>query len=211
MVRKIFFMLLFFGMGGAMMWGGIQILSSSSLPFLPPPHKQSPVSLSIGIIDINSIESQSKVFQKFKKFLDDLNTKIYKETLEQETTLRREYEQFRQREEEATEPTEDILKQKREFDKKNADLEKAVLTRREELDEQYTKGLSNIKQTLKEIVDDIGKTHGLTVILNKSVGDGNQMSQSIVLFCNDGLDLTQEVIQRLDAKLLSKNIEKNLE
>jgi hypothetical protein len=32
------------------------------------------------------------------------------------------------------------------------------------------------------------------VILNKSIGDGNQMDQSIVLFCNDGLDLTDEVI-----------------
>jgi Skp family chaperone for outer membrane proteins len=208
-VRKIFFMLLFFSMGGAVMWGGIQILSSSSLPFLKPSRKQPPVPLSIGVIDINSIESQSQVFQKFKKFLDDLNTKIYKETVEQETALRKEYEQLRQREEEATEPTEDILKQKREFDKKNADLEKAVLTRREELDAQYTKGLSDIKQTLKEIVDDMGKTYGLTVILNKSTGDGNQMSQSIVLFCNEGLNLTQEVIQRLDAALLSKNIGKN--
>ena len=47
-------------------------------------------------------------------------------------------------------------------------------------------------------MSDLGKAHGLKIILNKSIGDGNQMDQSIVLFHNEDLDLTDEVIRRLD-------------
>ncbi|MDF3033740.1 MAG: hypothetical protein K0R76_694 [Alphaproteobacteria bacterium] len=204
--KTIPLMLLFLGIGGAAMWGGIQL--SSSQPFSNPPHEQPPVPLSVGVVDINSIKANSKVFQRFKKVLDGLNATIHKEVLERETALRAEYEQFKKREEEATEPTPELLKQKTELDKKYAELEKTVQTRREELEQQYTQGLINIKQTLKEIMEDLGKTHGLTLLLNKSIGDGNQMDQSIVLFCNKGLDLTEEVIQRLDAQLLSENKEK---
>jgi len=170
--------------------------------------KQSPVSLSVGVIDINSIKGNSKVFQKFTANLDTLNAAIYKEIQDQETKLRTEYEHLKKREEEAREPTQEILRLKAELDKKNASLEKIVQERKEELEKRYTKGLTTIKETLKEIVNDLGTIYGLTLILNKSTGDGNQMDQSIVLFCHKGLDLTQEVIQRLDKKLLSKNIQK---
>lgn len=208
--KTILFMLLFLGIGGIITWGGIHILSPS-FPSFNPLHKQPPAPLSIGVVDINSIKNNSKVFQNFKRVLDGLNAAIHKEILEKEMKLRTEYEQFKKREEETKEPTQEILKQKTELDKKYAELEKTVRARREELDQQYIKGLINIKQTLKEIMDDLGKTHGLKVILNKSIGDGNQMDQSIVLFCNEGLDLTNEVIQHLDTKLLSKNIERDTE
>lgn len=204
--KNILFWPLFLGIAGVMTGAGIYILSPSS-PFYVPSPKQPPAALSIGVVDINSIKSHSRVFQKFTETLNSLNATIHKEILERETKLRTEYEQFKKYEEEAKEPTQEIVKQKTELDKKYAALEQMVRSRREELDQQYTKGLINIKQTLKKIMDDLGKAHGLKIILNKSIGDGNQMDQAIVLFCNEGLDLTTEVIQRLDTQLLSKDVE----
>ena len=177
---------------------------STSFPYFQASSKQPPIPLSIGVVDINSIKSNSKVFQKFKTVLDDLNAKIHKEILERETKLSLEYEQFKKSEEDGKEPTRESLKQRAEFDKKIAELDKIVRSRREELDQEYVSGLSKIKQTLKEIIADLGKTYKLKIILNKSIGDGNQMDQSIVLFCNEGLDLTNEVVKRLDKQLLSK-------
>lgn len=191
------------GIVGIITWGvrhypvSIPFLSSSSKPISQP--------MSIGVVDINKIKSDSKVFQKFNQELSNLNTTIHAEILSKETKLLNEYEQFKKREEEAKEPTQDIIKQKVEIDKKHAALEKIVRTRREELEQKETKGLTIIKETLQEIMDDLGKSHGLKIILNKSIGDGNRMVESIVLFCNEGLDLTDEVIKHLDEHLSSYN------
>lgn len=211
--RKIILLtLLSLVLGGVATGGGIWLFSlSPSFPFFSHSRQRLPVSSSIGMVDINGIKANSKVFQKFTKDLDNLNATIYREILEQETQLRAEYEQFKKREEETREPTPEILKQKAELDKKSAGLEKVAQERKEELDRRYTEGLTHIKETLKDIVKDLGKTHGLTLILNKSIGEDNQMDQSIVLFCDEGLDLTQEVILRLDKKLLPRNMKEEKE
>lgn len=199
--RVLFVFLLGIGILGI---GASLYLLSPPLPFLNPSHRQPLPPFSIGVVDINNIKATSKVFQNFKETLDNLNAKIHKEVLEREAKLRLEYEELKKREEQNQEPNPATIKQKTELDKKYAALEKTVQSRKEELDQQYTKGLTHIKAALQEIMNDLATTHGLKMILNKSLGEDNQMDQSIVLYCQQGLDLTQEVIQRLDARLLVK-------
>jgi|GEM_PF-2121133 len=205
--KNMLYVVMLFGVVVGIIWAAhYQIPTSFSSFYKVPQQPLTP--LSIGVVDINRIKTDSKVFQKFKEVVEGLNVTIHKEIFEKETKLRTEFEQLKKREEEAKEPTPEILKQRTELDKKYAALEKTVRTRREELDEEYTKGLIKIKQTLKEIMSDLGKTHSLKIILNKSIGDGNQMDQSIVLFCNEGLDLTNEVIKRLDQQMSLNDIGK---
>lgn len=193
----LLFLLLLLCSAGIFMWIGSHA-PSTSFSLFKRTNTKFPTTISIGVVDINRIKSNSKVFQKFKNALDNLNAKIHQEILQRETKLSAEYEQFKKSDEEGKEPTQENHKQRAEFDKKVAELEKIVRSRREELDQEYTSGLVKIKQDLKEIIDDLGKTLNLKIILNTSIGDGNQMDQSIVLYCNDGLDLTDEVIKRLD-------------
>lgn len=205
--KNALFVVVFLGIATVVVWGSY-CLFPTAFPFLTRTPKQPPIPLSIGVVDINRIKADSKVFQKFKEVVEGLNATIHTEIFDRETKLRTEFEQLKKREEEAKGPTQEILKQKAELDKKYASLEKTVRARREELDEEYTKGLVNIKKTLNEILSDLGKAHSLKIILNKSIGDGGQMDQSIVLYCSDGLDLTNEVIKRLDKKLLLNDIGK---
>ena len=197
--KNILYVLVFFAIAGIGAWTA-HLLFPSSFSFRPS-SQNPPSPLSVGVVDINRIKADSKVFQKFKEVVEGLNTTIHKEIYDRETKLRTEFEELKKQEEEAKEPTQEILKQRAELDKKYAALEETVRARREELDEEYTKGLINIKQTLKEIMGDLGLTYNLNIILNKSIGDGNQMDQSIVLFSNEGLDLTDEVINRLDQQM----------
>lgn len=201
--HKVIFTLLIIATAGIAMWGGTHI-HSTSFPFFQSSSKQPPLPLSIGVIDMNRFKTTSKVFQKFESNIEDLNATIHKEILERETKLRDEFEPLKKQEEAGIEPTRESIKKKAELDKKVAELEKIVGDRRKELEQEYTRNLIKIKQTLKEIMEDLGKTHGLKVILNKSIGDDNQMGQSIVLFCNEGLDLTDEVVRRIDKQLLTK-------
>ncbi|MGV8949172.1 MAG: OmpH family outer membrane protein [Candidatus Paracaedibacter sp.] len=201
--KSILYGAAFLGITAAGIWAGNKLFSAS-LPSFHKTAQRPAVPLSIGVVDINRIKTDSKVFQKFKEVVEGLNATIHEEIFDKETKLRAEFEHLKKREEELKEPTREILKQKTELDKKYAVLEETVRARRKELDEEYTKGLINIKQTLKEIMSDLGKVHSLKIILNKSIGDGNQMDQSIVLFCNEGLDLTDEVINRLDKQISPK-------
>jgi len=203
--KNILFGLLILGIAGTGVWVSSYFFKTSL------PSKAHPMLLSIGIVDINRIKIDSKVFQKFKEILDGLNDKIHQEILEKEVKLRNEYERFKKREEEAKGVNSELLKQKAELDKKHAELEKMARTRHEALINEYTRGLLKIKQTLEEIMDDLGRTHGLKLILNKSLGEGNKMDQSIVLFFSEGLDLTGDVIQKLDTHPSLKNIRKDIE
>lgn len=193
------------------LFGAVGLLTCAGTRFLPESFSFSKrstrvVPISIGVVDINRIKSDSKVFQKFKEMFDERNARVHKEILERETKLRSEYEQLKQKEEESKGPTQEILNQKAELDKKIAKLEKLVRVKKEELDEDYTRVLIGLKQSLQAILKDLGKTYNLTVILNKSLGDGTQMDQSVVLFGSEGLDLTTEVIQRLDAQVSVRNL-----
>jgi Skp family chaperone for outer membrane proteins len=209
MTKKIFLFLLCVSGGALILIGGYSLFLLT--PFYKLDHMSvhpSPVnSLSIGVVDIHRIKNDSKVFQKFKEVFDNRHTTIHKEILTKETKLRADYENLRKQEEEAKEPTEELMKQKTELDRQVADLNQVVQSRREALDEQVTKALGRIKETLKGIMADLGHSCHLKIILNKSVGEGNQMDQSIILFCNEGLDLTNEVINRLDQAIPLNDIE----
>ena len=194
---------------------GFAAISLGGIYFSSIPHpfrkKITPLdedSLSIGVVDINSIKTDSKVFQKFKEEFDGRNTTIHKEILEKETKLRAEYEEIKKREEQEKEPTPEILKARTELDKKVAELENTVRIRRDELYEDYSRALGRIKESLHKIMQSLGKTYHLKIILNRSFGDGTQMDQSIVLFCNKGLDLTAQVIQELDEQMLPQDMKK---
>jgi Skp family chaperone for outer membrane proteins len=201
--RKSLLAMLIIGTAGVAMWAGSHI-QSRSFPFFQSSPKQPPLPLSIGVVDINSLKANSKVFQKFQNNIEDFNATIHKEILERETKLRAEFEPLKKQEEAGIVPTPESIKKKLELDRKVAELENIVRERRKELEQEYTHSSIKIKETLKEIMDELGKTYGLKIILNKSIGDGNQMDQSIVLYSNEGLDLTDEVVERLDKQLLSK-------
>jgi Skp family chaperone for outer membrane proteins len=204
--RNILYVMSFISVIAVSMWIG-SYFQSTSFPFMQTPNKQPPIPLSIGVVDINEFRAKSKVFQKFQNTMEDLNAKYHNEIRDKETKLRTEFEQFKKQEESGQEPSRESLKRKSDFDRKVAELEKIARERIKELEHKETLGLLKIKQTLKEIMDNLGKTHGLKIILNKSLGDGNQMNQSIVLFCNEGLDLTNEVIRLLDDQLLTKKLQ----
>ena len=205
--KNSFWVIMTLGILGTMTFVGVYHYMFRSLPYFEQSIKHPQPRLSIGVVDINKFKTNSRVFQKFEKLIGNLNDAVHKEILEKETKLRAEYDQFKKYEDETKEPTQEILRLKLELDKKHAALEKTFRLRKEEIERVLSNGLTSIKQTLKEIVNELGQTYGLNIILNKSIGEGNQMEQSIVLYSKEGLDLTNEVTERLDEKLITKNFQ----
>ena len=83
----------------------------------------------------------------------------------------------------------------REFEQKVADAQREVQERRGKLDSVFNNAFQEVEAAVVQIVNQMAKESGTTLVLNKGT--------AIVLYSQPDLDITQEVIKRLNAKLPS--------
>ena len=86
---------------------------------------------------------------------------------------------------------EDFAEKRREFERDVAEVQRKVQERRRELDRLSATALNEVKQALIEIVTSIAEERGFNLVLPSSE----------VLFFARSLDLTEEVLAKLDARL----------
>jgi outer membrane protein len=86
---------------------------------------------------------------------------------------------------------EDFAEKRREFEQDVAEVQRKVQERRRELDRLSAAALNEVKQALIAIVTSIAEERGFNLVLPSSE----------VLFFARSLDLTEEVLAKLDARL----------
>ena len=87
--------------------------------------------------------------------------------------------------------TEAFAEKRREFELDVAEVQRMVQERRRELDRTSAAALNEVKEALIEIVTSIAEERGFNLVLPSSE----------VLFFSRSLDLTEEVLAKLDARL----------
>jgi outer membrane protein len=87
--------------------------------------------------------------------------------------------------------TEAFAEKRREFEQDVAEVQRLVQERRRELDSMAAAALNEVKEALIEIVTSIAEERGFNLVLPSSE----------VLFFARSLDLTEEVLAKLDARL----------
>jgi Skp family chaperone for outer membrane proteins len=84
-----------------------------------------------------------------------------------------------------------FAEKRREFEQDVAEVQRMVQERRRELDRMSAAALNEVKEALIEIVTSIAEERGFNLVLPSSE----------VLFFSRSLDLTEEVLAKLDARL----------
>ncbi|RZI45749.1 OmpH family outer membrane protein [Candidatus Finniella inopinata] len=148
-------------------------------------HKIESKSIRVAVVDSNLIKSQSLPFAKVRELLEEEHNRIHKDILEQEASLREEHQRLKK--------TKAKPEQKLEFDKKISGLEQQVQKTKEKLEKQFTLLTNLVESTLNQVIADIVKEHGFNLVLNMTI----QETRSI-LYHEEALDITAEVIKRLD-------------
>ncbi len=143
----------------------------------------------VAIVNIKQILADAKsakyVAEQVEKKRKEFQEKVSKE----EDALRKEDEELaKQRSVLAAEAYE---KKAAELKNKIADFQNRVQTRRSKLENGYTKALSEIQEAVLEITKDLAKEKGFIVALPKS----------LVLYAVDELEISDEILKRLDKKL----------
>ena len=151
-------------------------------------HKIESKSIRVAAVDSNLIKSQSLPFSRVRELLEEEHNRIHKDILEQEANLREEHQRLKK--------TKAKPEQKLEFDKKISGLEQQVQKTKEKLEKQFTLLTNLVESTLNQVISEIVQEYGFNLVLNMTI----QETRSI-LYHDKALDITAEVIKRLDKVL----------
>ena len=146
----------------------------------------------VSIIDSVRIKTQSLPFIKVRQLLEEQHATAQKEILEQESVIREQYEELKK----STMPNSEKQKKKQILDKKVAELQQSVQKRQEKLTKQFSFLTENLEAKLNEIIKEIVKEFGFNLVLNTTIQETHA-----ILYAEPSLDITDEVIKRLDHKL----------
>jgi outer membrane protein len=116
--------------------------------------------------------------------------KVYQEEISNEEQRLHEADKEFARQRSVLSP-EAFAEKRREFEQDVAEVQRMVQERRRELDRMSAAALNEVKEALIEIVTSIAEERGFNLVLPSSE----------VLFFSRALDLTEEVLAKLDARL----------
>ena len=142
----------------------------------------------VAVVNSNLIKSQSLPFIRVRELLEKEHARIHEDILREETQLREEHQRLKNNK---ARP-----EQKLEFDKKVSALEQQVQKTKEKLGKQFSLLTEQVEATLNQVIEEIVKEYGFNLVLNMTI----QETRSI-LYYEKTLDITTEVIKRLDKKL----------
>jgi outer membrane protein len=152
---------------------------------------QSQPGVVMGIIDFDLIMKESKA-GKFVKSQYDKQMSSFNAALEQKRKAFKDQVQ-KLSAQKSTLSDDEFKKKVGELDAQGKATEKSIVKTKQALDANLNKAVGQIRSALVEIVADIAKKRGFTLVLNKSQ----------VMLSADAYDFTDESMKALDAKLPS--------
>jgi outer membrane protein len=145
--------------------------------------------LNILVVDVQSLLQNSKSAKMVRQQIEAKRAEYAKEISHQEETLRQERDAL-QRQQSSLSP-EQLNQKGREFQQKVNELDKSVQGKRQALERSNVEALEKIQEAMLKIITDIAKDRKANLVFQRS---------ELVLF-DQGFDVTDEVLQKLDEQL----------
>jgi outer membrane protein len=152
---------------------------------------QSRPELVVGVVDFDLIMKESKASKSVKAQYDKQRAAFNADLQQKRKAFKDQTQKLGAQR--GTLSDDDFKKKVAELDAKGKALEKSLAQTRQVLDASLTKAIGQIRLALLDIVADIAKKRGLTLVLN----------QSNMILSADAYDFTDESTKRLNATLPS--------
>jgi Skp family chaperone for outer membrane proteins len=140
-------------------------------------------------VDVQQILRDSLVAKDVQAQMDQRTDRYTKEVTDQENELQRTQEELEK--ERSTLATDDFNAKMRDFQRRYDTLDNRVQATRQGLQQSYNDAMTKVENTALQIISDIAAERKANLVVAKAA----------VLFEAPELDITQEVIKRLDVKL----------
>ena len=153
--------------------------------------QQQPVPVVVGVVDAETILQDSKAGQSLKTQADQKQKAIKADFEKQQKAFDDAARKLVAQKD--TLSAEDLQRKREDLRRQEDQQSKALSDRQRALDLSFGKGKNQIVQALVDVVKDVAKAHGLTLVVTRSVTP----------YFDASYDISQEVKQKLDAKLPS--------
>ncbi len=161
----------------------------------PASAQQQPVPVVVGVVSADAIVQDSKAGKSLKAQVEQQQKAIKADYGKQQKLFDDAARKLMQQKDTLSA---DEFQKKRDDMKRQGDQEtKALNDRQRLLDRGVTKSQEQIVQALVEVVKDVAKAHGLTLIV----------SRSVTPYFDASYDISPEVMQKLNAKLPSVKLQ----
>lgn len=142
--------------------------------------------LAIGVVNMERVRAESMPFRKLGEYVDSEMKSLYKEFSEKEVELRKELEEIRRLEASQSKSL-DLKKRKDAFEKKRVQVEQFAQKKKDELDAYVKQVTAQIEERFGSILHELAQRHEAKILL----------STEIILYAQDKMDLTQELIDEV--------------
>ena len=155
---------------------------------------QTALASDIGVLDLEQIIKDSKAMR-------DIQTKVNKKQDDYQKEITKKQNDL-EAEQKVIEGKKNVLskegfeKEIQKFEKKVDELKNYVDRKQNSLKKASIESMSKVNEIVKEIVDDIAKDRGFKIIV----------SASQTIYFNDTLDVTEEVLTKLDKKITKVDV-----
>ena len=159
----------------------------SNIPAIPP---AGPLPApSVGVVDIQAVLREGSAARSVREQIDKQRTAYGAEISKKENDLRAaEQDLAKQRNVLSAEAFAD---KRRQLEQQVADFQRQVSARRRQLDEAIVENMKPIEAAMEEVLTQIAQERGLNMIMHKNA----------VILSHNALDLTGEVLQKVDRKV----------
>lgn len=148
-----------------------------------------PAGLSVLVVDVQSLLQNSKSAKMVRQQIEQKRAEYAKEISHQEEILRKERDALQRQQQQLS--AEALNQKGREFQQKVNELDKSVQGKRQALEHSNAEALEKIQESMLKIITEIAKKRKANMVFQRS---------ELVLF-DQGFDVTDEVLQKLDEQL----------
>jgi Skp family chaperone for outer membrane proteins len=165
------------------------LLLSSTLITSIAEAKSDSVETSIVVVDIQNVVKESTAAKNIREQIEKKRNDYQSEINKRESELNKKHQALNK--EQSVLSKEAFEHKLQEFDNKVAEVQKDVQSKRAKLDESYMSAIEKIQVTVDEIIANLAQERGFILALPTSQ----------ILFAKNSLDISQEVLTRLNNKL----------
>ena len=149
----------------------------------------------VGIVDVEKIARDSKAGKSIKAELKRQRDAFEAEVAKQQKSFDALGKKLLEQKD--TLSKEDLEKKKNEINKQRSEIEKKLGDRLRTVDEKANKARNKVFDTMAQITQDVAKARGMTLVVTRAAA----------LVYDANYEITDEVMQKLDAKLPSVKLQ----
>ena len=143
----------------------------------------------LGFADVKAILTQAKAAQNINDQRKALYEKFYADVKKNDEALKTEGAAIQDQNGKISK--EDYLEKAHDFEKKRIKIQEDLQDREQKLEKAYAEAMQKLGQALSDVVEGIAKEKGFSAVI----------SHQYAVYVDDSLDITQDVIKKLDQKI----------